>query len=229
MHGHSPTSRLVAADPTLCRRRRMRAGRSMTGFASLRGRRADLAQYLAHLLSAERRLLRRSTLPREAVVAMIGPVELRATSPGIVVRTTVKGQRDAALQTALRRLADYTGGQNREALAVPTARPITQLPGAPGTWVVQVGLPHVNATSAAPVPCGGRVRITTQPSEMLAVIRLNGRPRDDALARGEAAIIAAIAGTAWTASGPVMLRLHAPPGLLPWTAGFEVAMAITEV
>ena len=206
----------------------MSAGSFTAGFASPRSLRAGLARRLARLIPAGRRLLHGSALSREAVVATLGPVELRNTRPGVVARTAVKGQRDAALQTALQRLADYAGGQNRAALAVPTARPVTQLPGAPGTWVVQVGLPGVYAASAAPMPHSGKVRITAQPSGTLAVIRLSGRPRDDALARGEAAIIAAIAGSAWTASGPVVLRLHAPPGLLPWTGEFEVAMAVTE-
>ena len=206
----------------------MSSGSFTAGLASPRSLRAGLAQRLAHLIPASHWLLRRSAPPREAVVATLGPIELRNTRPGIVARTTVKGQRDAALQTALRRLADYAGGHNRDALAVPTARPITQLPGAPGTWVVQVGLPGVYAASAAPMPCSGKVRIVAQPNETLAVTRLSGRPCDDALARGTAAIIAAIAGSAWTASGPAMLRLCMPHGLLPWTGGFEVAMAVTE-
>jgi hypothetical protein len=191
--------------------------------------RAGLAQRLARLIPAGRRLLRRAALSREAVVATLGPVELRNTRPAIVARTTVKGQHDAALQTALRRLADYAGGQNSAALAVPTARPVTQRPGAPGTWVAQVGLPGVYAASTVPLPRSRKVRIVAQPCETLAVIRLSGRPRDDARARGTAAIIAAIAGSGWIASGPVVLRLNAPLDLLPWTGGFEVAMAVTGV
>jgi hypothetical protein len=159
----------------------------------------------------------------------LGSVELHRTRPGFVARTTVKGEHDAALQTALRRLADYAAGQNREAVAVSTARPVTQRPGAPGTWAVQIGLPGVYAASAAPMPRSGKVRIMAQPSETLAIIRLTGRPRDAALARGEVAILAAIADSEWNACGPPMLRLHAPSGLLPWTGGFEVALPVTKV
>jgi hypothetical protein len=207
----------------------MSAGSFIAGIAASDSLRSVLAQRFARLLPPDRRLLHRSALPREALVATLGPVELFRTRPSFVARTTVKGEHDAALQTALRRLADYAAGQNREAVAVPTARPVTQRPGAPGTWVVQIGLPGVYAASAAPLPRSGKVRITAQPGETLAVVCLSGRPQDDALARGATAILAAIAGSAWTASGPPMLRMHARPGLLPWTGGFQVAMPVTEV
>lgn len=62
-----------------------------------------------------------------------------------------------------------------------------------------------------------------------------GRPRAEALVPGEAAILAAmaradwtVAGRAWTTAGPAMLRLPAPPGLLPWTGRFEVAIPLAE-
>ena len=55
-----------------------------------------------------------------------------------------------ASRTALRRLAEYTGGYNREGLAVASARPVVERPGAPGTWLVQIGLPGLYTASAAP-------------------------------------------------------------------------------
>ena len=191
---------------------------------SVRGR---LEQCVARLLPPEQRLLRRSASAKEEVVATLGLVELRRTRAGFAARTTVKGVQDAASRTALQRLAEYTGGYNREGLAVASARPVVERPGAPGTWLVQIGLPGLYTASAAPLPRSGKVRIIAQPSEILAVIRLPGRPREEALARGEVAIRAAIAGSAWAACGPPVLRLHAPPGLLPWSSGYEVAIAVT--
>ncbi len=206
----------------------MSAGSFTAGFSALHGLRAGLARLLGRLLPVDRLLLRRSALPKEPVLATLGQVELRRTRAGFVARTAVKGEHDAALQTAMRRLADYTGGYNSAGLAVRTARPVMQLRGAPGAWVVQIGLPGVYAASAAPLPCSGKVRIMGEPSETLAVIRLSGRAPPDALARGEAVILAAIAGSEWVPCGPAMLRFHAPPGLLPCTGGFEVAIAVTE-
>ena len=205
----------------------MSAGADMTGGTDSRSLRARLEHYVARLLPAEGRLLRRSVSAKEEVVATLGSIELRRTRAGFVARTTVKGEQHLASRTALRRLADYTGGYNREGLAVASAKPVVQRPGAPGTWLVQIGLPGLYIASAAPVPRSGKVRIIAQPDEIFAVIRLPGRPPEDALTRGEGAIRAAIAGSSWHACGLPVLRLQALPGLLPWTGAYEVAIAVT--
>jgi hypothetical protein len=206
----------------------MSAGSFTAGFSAPNGLRAALARLVGRRLAADRWLPGRSARPNETVLATLGPVELRRTRAGFVARTVVEGEHDAALQTALRRLADYTGGHNHPGLPVQAAKPAVQLPGAPGTWLVRIGLPGVYAASAAPMPRSGKVRIVAQPSETLAIIRLSGRPQPQVFARGEAAILAAIGGSLWVPSGPVMLRLHAPPGLLPWSSGFEVAIPVAE-
>jgi len=224
----SPPLRPLTVGHAQRRRHRMSAGSDTAGFAAGHRLCARLEQFVARWLPVDRRVLRRSASPRESLIVALGPVELRRTRAGFVARTTVKGERDVALQTALLRLADYAAGHNRAGLAVTTAKPVTQRSGAPGTWLVQIGLPGLYTASAAPMPRSGKVRIIPQPSDILAVIRLPGRPRDAALARGEAAIRAAIAVGTWRASGPPLLRLHAPPGLLPWTGGYEVALAVTR-
>jgi hypothetical protein len=201
----------------------MSAGSFTTGLRAPHG----LARLFWRRLPADRCLLSRSAPAHEVELGTIGPVELRRTRAGYVARTVVKGEHDSALQTALRRLADYAGGHNHPGLPVQVARPVVQLPGAPGTWLVRIGLPGVYAASAAPIPRAGKVRILAQPSETLAIIRLSGHPQPRMLARGEAAIAAALTGSRWVASGPVMLRLHAPLALLPWSRGFEVAVAVT--
>lgn len=206
----------------------MSAGSRTAGFISPHGLRAGLAQFLAGLLPADRRLLRRSAILKEIVLATLGPVELRCTRASFVARTMAKGEQDAALQTALRRPANYADGDNRAGLPMRTARPIMELPGAPGTWLARIGLPGVYAESAAPTPRSPKVRIVARRSETLVIIRLAGRPKPQSLARGEAAIRAAIAGSEWSVCGPAMLRLHAPLGLLPWTGSFEVAVPVID-
>jgi hypothetical protein len=206
----------------------MSAGSFTAGLLAPNGLGGGLARLLWRQLPPDRWLLGRSAPASEAEVATIGPVELRRTRATFVARTVVKGEQDAALRTALQRLADYTRGNNHPGLPVQVARPVVQLPGAPGTWLVRIGLPGVYAASAAPIPRSGKVRIMAQPSETLAVIRLSGHPGPQVLVRGEAAIMAALAGSAWVPAGPVMLRLHTPLGVLPWSRGFEVALVVTE-
>ena len=181
---------------------------------------------MTRLFSAERRLLHRSVPAKENTLAIRAAVELRRTRPTFVARTTVKGEPDAALQTALARLAAYFDGDNREAVTLQTVRPVVMRPSAPGTWMVQIGLPGMYAASAAPFPRSGKVRITAQLSETLAIVRRSGRPKPQAIARAEAAIRTAIADSDWAAAGPSQLRLHAAPSLLSRTAWFEIAMPI---
>ncbi|HTB46690.1 MAG TPA: heme-binding protein [Acetobacteraceae bacterium] len=206
----------------------MSAASFTAGLLAPSGLGGGLARLLRRRLPPGRRLLGRGTPANEAGIASIGPVELRRTRAAYVLRTVVKGEHDAALHTALQRLADYARGYNHPGLPVRVARPVVQLPGAPGTWLVRIGLPGVYAATAAPTPRSGKVRIMAQPSETLAIIRLSGHPEPQVFAQGEAAIMAALAGSAWVPAGPVMLRLHTPLGVLPWSGGFEVAVAVTE-
>jgi hypothetical protein len=79
----------------------------------------------------------------------------------------------------------------------------------------------------APTPRNSKVRILAQPTGTLAIMRLSGRPRGAAITSGEAVILAALADSGWTVTGRPILRLHSPPGLLPWTGWFEVALPVT--
>jgi hypothetical protein len=207
----------------------MRVISGMAGFGHRSGLRAGLVQWAARLLPAWWKLLRQSTTLDEVVLATLGRIQVRRTRAGIIARTAVKGERGAALRTALERLADYSSGDNHQALPVPTSRPVVQRPDAPGRWLVQISLPSEYTQFSAPAPRNHKVRILAQPSETFATMRLSGRPNRPGIAKGEGAILAAIAGSGWAAAGTSVLRLHAPPGLLPWTGGFEVAVPVAAV
>jgi hypothetical protein len=187
---------------------------------------AGFARWAVGLLPARHLLLCRSTTPDEAVLATFGAVQVRRTRAGVVARTAVRGDCASALQIASVRLANYIGGDNRRGLPVPAARPVVQRPGGSGRWLVQIGLPGEYTQFSAPVPHSCKVRIQSQPGATFAIIRLPGQPRTAALARGEAAVVGAIASGGWVAAGTPVLRLQAPPGLLPWTGEFEVAVPV---
>jgi SOUL heme-binding protein len=205
----------------------MSAAGAIAGVSYGPGPGAGFARWAASLLPAKLRLLRQSTTLDETVLATFGLVQVRRTRLGAVARTVVKGECGPALQIALARLANYAAGDNREGLSMPAAWPVVQRPGGPGRWLVQIGLPGEHAPFAAPVPYNRKIRILPQSGETLAVMRLPGQPRTPAIARGGAAILAAIAGSGWIATGTPVLRLHVLPGLLPWFGGFEVAVPVT--
>jgi hypothetical protein len=89
-----------------------------------------------------------------------------------------------------------------------------------------VAVPSEYTQFSAPVPRSHKVRILAQPTETLAILRLSGPVQRRALARGEAAILAAIADSGWIASGMPVLRLYVPPGLVAWSGRFELAVPV---
>lgn len=190
---------------------------------------ATLIRRCLHLFPPDWRLLRSTEPPDERVICRQGLVEIREVSAGFAAETCVKGEPHMARKTALRRLANYLGGDNRGGLCLRTRRPVTQRFDASGRWRVRVLLPDMTGARAALIARGGKVRLGQVASETLAVIRAPGCPTGQRLARGEAAILDAIAGTAWTVTGPAMIRLHSPPRSRALGGWFEVALPVRPV
>jgi hypothetical protein len=91
-----------------------------------------------------------------------------------------------------------------------------------------VGLPTVHNALSAPEPSTTRVKIIHLESATLAIVRVAGPPSYQSVARGEEAILAAIAGPKWVAIGAATLRLHAPATILGFEISYEVAVPVFE-
>jgi hypothetical protein len=138
----------------------------------------------------------------------------------------VKGEPAQARETALRRLAKYTHGDNWGDAILDTVRPVTQQQQAPSRWLIGVRLANVGNASAVPAPYAPKVKLVWREPEMLAVVRVAGRPIHASITGGDAIIFNATDGTDWIATGSPMIRLHAR-GPLRWFArGFEVAAPV---
>jgi hypothetical protein len=138
----------------------------------------------------------------------------------------VKGEPAQARETALRRLAKYTHGYNRSDAILGTVRPVMQQQQAPGRWLIGVRLAKAGDAFTAPAPSAPKVKLVSREAEMLAVVRMAGRPAHRSVAGGDAIILNAIDSTDWIATGSPMIRLHAR-GPLRWFArGFEVAVPV---
>jgi hypothetical protein len=193
-----------------------------TGFA---GR---LVERLRRLLVPHWPLLRLSGASSETVVSRHGIVEIRETRAGFSVQTRVKGELDRARATALQRIAKYIAGGNHGGTQLRAAAPLVQREEAPGRWLVSAALPGVEAAFVAAVSRNGKARIYPAQPELLAVLRIAGRPATQAIARGDAAIRAALVGTVWTPAGEPVIRLHRPPEILPFASRFEVAIPVAR-
>jgi len=189
---------------------------------------ARLGQTMRRLLHPNWPLFRSSESADERIVARQGPVEIRRTLACWSLETCVKGEPDCARATALRRLANYANGRNRDRTRLRVARPLVQSAESTGRWRVRVALPDLHGDFAAVARRNGKVRLRAHDAETLAVIRVTGRPSALAVQHAETAIRHAIAPTYWQATGAAMLRLHTLPAALPFLGRFEVAVPVTE-
>lgn len=132
------------------------------------------------LLPNDWRILLWSMETDEALVASLGPVEIRQVPACCVAETSVRGEMNVARGTALQRLAKYIGGENRRAVALEAERPILQQRMAPGLWQIAVRLPAISDAHAAPMPRTPKAKSRRRSprhwrSSRCPVIRPNGR------------------------------------------------------
>jgi hypothetical protein len=182
----------------------------------------------ARLIPAEWRALRWREATGETLVASYGTVEIRRTPGGCVARTCVKGDLAQARETALRRILKYMNGENRSAIALAGNRPVMQQQLEPRRWLISVRLTEIQTVGAAPTPLGPKVKVVELEPEMLAVVRVAGRPGRGSVSSGDAIILAAIANTKWVATGPATIRSRRPGSICWLTGGFEVAVPVVS-
>lgn len=187
---------------------------------------ARLRDRLPGLFNPGLLLFRSSEVAADVVIAHLGCIEVHQTLPGWCLETCVKGEPDQARATALRRLAGFVRNRNGHAERLHAARPLMQTPQATGRWLFRVGLADPSAECLATFGRNGKVRPRACQSETLAVIRVSGRPTLLAMQHAETAIRLALAPTRWEATGTAILRLHAPPAVLPFLGRFEVAVPV---
>jgi hypothetical protein len=184
--------------------------------------------FVARLFAPRWSLLRLDAVLPETIVSRHGVVEIRETDAGLSVQTCVKGEPDRARATALQRITDYLAGSDRIGIKLRAVGPLVQREEASGRWLVRVGLPSVDDACVAAHSRNGKVRIRPVQSEVLAVLRMSGRLAPEAIARADAAIRAALAGTVWTPTDRPMIRLYRPPSMAPFANRFEVAVPIAR-
>jgi hypothetical protein len=188
---------------------------------------AALLRRCARLISAEWLMSRWRGTPDETIIASHRSVEIRQTAAACIARTCVKGDAAQARATALRRLAKYTNGDNRGAVCLRVERPVIQQQLEPRRWRVSVRLSDVENARTAPAPLAPKVEVVAREPEMLAVVRMDGRPSHDMVSFGDAIILDAISDTEWVAIGPAIIRLHMPGPILRFIVGFEVAVPVS--
>ena len=188
---------------------------------------STILKYCERLLPRDWRVLQWSMETDEVVVESLGSVEIHRVPAGCIVQTCVEGDMDTARGVALARLARYLSGDNRGGVTLDAERPVVQQRKAPGEWLVSVRLPAIQDAAAA-APRASSISIVPQDATILAIVKVDGGPCEQAIARAGATVAAALAHTRWIASGPAIVRVHAPGSLLPFADSCEVAIPVAE-
>lgn len=177
--------------------------------------------------------------PRYEVAGHVGPAELRTYAPRLAAETVVSGASGSARGEGFRRLAGYIFGGNaggaRIAMTAPVAQapgeriamtaPVSQAPAAEG-WSIRFFLPA--DLSDPPAPRDARVRVVTVPAETVAVLRFSGVATEAAAAAQRERLLALLAPSGWTPSGPPVTWFYDPPWTLPPLRRNEIAVPVTQ-
>lgn len=171
--------------------------------------------------------------------ATLGDVEIRRYGPRIAAQTTVKGDEEQARNAGFRRLAGYIFGGNHRgtkiAMTAPVAQknekiamtaPVSQSRG-DGESVIRFFMPSKWSMDLLPQPDDERVELVEVPGETYAVLRFTGDRSPQAVAAKSDALLQALRGSDFTATGEPVSWFYDPPWTLPFRRRNEVAVAVT--
>jgi hypothetical protein len=186
--------------------------------------------------------------PPYEVVSRVGDAEIRRYAPQIAAEAVVEGPVETARNEGFRRVAGYIFGDNTAkasmAMTAPVVQgrepsggsqsiamtaPVVQQPAGGESWSIQFIMPSKYTMATLPQPNDPRVRLVEIPARTFAVVSFSGLGRDDAVARHEKALDAALAGSSWRAVGEPVTWYYDPPWTVPFLRRNEVARPVEAV
>lgn len=186
--------------------------------------------------------------PPYEVVGRVGDAEIRRYAPQIAAEAVVEGPVETARNEGFRRVAGYIFGDNTAkasvAMTAPVVQgrepsggsqsiamtsPVVQQPAGAESWSIQFIMPAKYTMATLPQPNDPRVRLVEIPARTFAVVRFSGLGREDAVARHEKALDAALAGSSWRAVGEPVTWYYDPPWTVPFLRRNEVARPVEAV
>ena len=113
--------------------------------------------------------------------------------------------------------------------SIALTSPVVQQPAGAESWSIQFIMPSKYTMATLPQPNDPRVRLVEIPARTFAVVRFSGLGREDAVARHEKALDAALAGSSWRAVGEPVTWYYDPPWTVPFLRRNEVARPVEAV
>jgi hypothetical protein len=151
----------------------------------------------------------------KASVAMTAPV--------------VQGREAAGGSQSIAMTAPVVQARAGRSESIAMTAPVVQQPAGGESWSIQFIMPSKYTLATLPQPNDPRVRLVEIPARTFAVVRFSGLGREDAVARHEKALDAALAGSSWRAVGEPVTWYYDPPWTVPFLRRNEVARPVEAV
>ncbi|MCA6297378.1 MAG: heme-binding protein [Phenylobacterium sp.] len=151
----------------------------------------------------------------KASVAMTAPV--------------VQGREAAGGSQSIAMTAPVVQARAGRSESIAMTSPVVQQPAGAESWSIQFIMPSKYTLATLPQPNDPRVRLVEIPARTFAVVRFSGLGREDAVARHEKALDAALAGSSWRAVGEPVTWYYDPPWTVPFLRRNEVARPVEAV
>jgi hypothetical protein len=181
--------------------------------------------------------------PRYEVIARLrDEVEVRRYGLRLAAEVTVAAasERDGR-NAAFSVLAGYIFGKNRRkaeiAMTAPVATagsqeiamtaPVETARSGPGSVTQRFFLPSSLTRAIAPEPDDPRIRVIELPEETLAAVTFSGFADERTVEARRSALLAALSGSRFRPTGPIMTMFYDPPFTIPFLRRNEVAVRVT--
>lgn len=142
------------------------------------------------------------------------------TSPVVQSREAAGGSQSIAMT------APFVQSRAARSETVSMTSPVVQRAAGAETWSIQFIMPSRYTLATLPQPNDPRVRLVESPARTFAVVRFSGLGHQEAVAKHEQVLDAALAGSSWRASGEAVTWYYDPPWTLPFLRRNEVARPV---
>ena len=179
--------------------------------------------------------------PDYEVLAKDGQIEIRQYDPMIVAEATVEGEREQAIGSGFRIIANYIFGNNLASEKVAMTAPVTQQPSekiamtAPVTqqavgneWKVRFVMPSEYTMETLPKPVNPEVELIELPAKRVVAIRFSGFANQGSLDRHTEQLQGYIERESLSPKSEPTFAFYNDPWTLPFMRRNEVMVEITE-
>lgn len=169
--------------------------------------------------------------PSYSVSKKEGAIEVRRYPSLIIAEVEVSGDRQSAIRSGFRALANYIFGNNAEQKKIAMTAPVMQKSVDTSktpekTWTVQFVMPPLYSMSNLPQPENKKIKIIEAPSKNYVVIQFRGSSQQGNLDEHEALLRAYVAQHHLKVIGHTLYAFYNPPWILPPFRRNEIMLEI---